>query len=457
LPTRPGSRNGAAEAERETISAEEFRRLRPQVEAFLETSFGRLAPECREEILNDAFLALHKARGRSPGSAAAAASAGAYLRQAAASLAIDRARRAGHPLFGAEPHDPNSRLLAELRAAGPSPEEQAEAALSDRQLRELAGALTPEEAGVVKRSVLWGWRPDDVMADLGLTRKRYERLRARALMKVARGLEEAGGELWARGKSRLIAALIAGTADVRQVKQARALAKQSAEFRLALAKYEATVHSVATAIPTEVAVRTEHRLGLADRAIALVDRARDAVGGVLGRGGDGAESAVAQQLGSGGARGAGAAGGGVLAKLGSSGIGAKAVVACLAGGAAATTCAMTGVLPGVRLGSGSPHSSPFHRAAQAEPPRAELAPPTSSVNDEPSPPPPDSNPAPTPPPAPAPTPTPTTTTPTTTTPIAPSTPPSEEEFGVASEATNTSSSGGGEGGGSPVRQEFGQP
>jgi DNA-directed RNA polymerase specialized sigma24 family protein len=447
---------------RETISLEEFRRLRPQLEAFVGEHFPGLSRECREEVVSDAFLALHKARRGSNGFVGEEAQTIAYLRRAATSLGIDRRRRANDPARSAEAQDPCGRLLSELRAAGPSPQEEVEAALSDREVGELVGALTDQEAGVVKRTVLWGWVPREVMADLGVTRKRYELVRARALMKVARRLEEAGGELWERGKARLIAALVAGTASAAQVKQARALAKQSADFRLALAKYEATLHSVTVAIPTEVALRDAHRAGVMERAIAVVERARDTATGALG-GGSGDVPVVASQAGSGAARGAGVAGGGgILAKLGASGVGAKIIAACLAGGAAAGTCIAAGVVPGVHLSGlhGSP--TPAHRGGGPGPDDEGSARGLPAAGRPANP---GATPVPTNPngggsadgPGGAQT-TPATTT-TTTTP-APSPPPVATEFGVEPGAapSSTSSSSGGSGGAagaSAASREFG--
>jgi RNA polymerase sigma factor (sigma-70 family) len=464
--TRPkrSDRNGGAACspgggERVTISPGEFHRLRKQVESFLEQRFRRLSSECREEVVNDAFLALHRARRRSSNFNGEPAQALAYLKRAARSLAIDRTRRAKNPARSAEPRDPCGRLLSELRAAAPSPQDQVEAELSERQVAELAEALPAQEAGVVKRSVLWGWTPELVMADLGLTRRRYELLRARALLKVARRLEEEGGELWARGKARLIAALVEGTATAVQARQARALAKQSAEFRLALAKYEETLHSVAAAIPADVALGAHHRTGLMERAIAAVDRAWDAVGGVVGGGGgETAQQTLSQQLGSGATRGAGAAGGGVLAKLGGSGIGAKIAAACLAGGAAAGSCIAAGVVPGVDLpglhGSSTqarPSAGPAPDdtgALQSLPSGAQpadSAPPPSSTDPGPG------------DPATEPGAGQTTTTTTTT---QPPPPPVQTEFGAepsaASSPTSPAGSGGsGGGGGSAVQREFG--
>ena len=123
-----GAATGAAPTgtERVTISLGEFHRLRMQLESFLAERFRRLSSECREEVVNDAFLALHRARSRSSNFNGEPAQAVAYLKRAARSLAIDRTRRARNPARSAEPHDPSGRLLSELRAAGPSPEDQVE-------------------------------------------------------------------------------------------------------------------------------------------------------------------------------------------------------------------------------------------------------------------------------------------------------------------------------------------
>lgn len=308
----------------------------------------------------------------------------------------------------------------------------------------------------MKRSVLWGWVPREVMTELGVSRKRYELVRARALVKVARRLEETGSELWERGKARLIAALVAGTASAAQVKRARALAEQSPDFRFALARYEATLHSVTVAIPAEAALRDAHRAALTEWAIAVVDRGREAAAGVLsGRGPNPVDGAVSSQVSSAAARGAGAAGGGgVLAKLGGSGFGAKIIAACLTGAAAAGGCIAAGVVPDAGLphpgGSATKHQDvarTLHReSASVTSPRPGPA----EASPDPTPP--------APPPLPAQTTTPEPPPTTTTTSAAPS--PVGTEFGVEPSASSspTSSSApasGGGGGGSTTAREFG--
>jgi hypothetical protein len=179
---------------------------------------------------------------------------------------------------------------------------------------------------------------------------------------------------------------------------------------------------------------------------------REAVGSAFaGHPGDGAEDVVTRVAGlPGSVRGAGAAGAGALAKLTGLGTAGKIAAVCLGTGAAATACAVTGLVPAdLRGGETRTGSKPpaVERAvntpapAEAPPVQPPALPPASGeapADDGVSQPAPEPEPE---PPA----------------PIAPSTPPGEQEFGVASAPVadgggGSSSSGGG---GSAVQKEFG--
>jgi hypothetical protein len=196
---------------------------------------------------------------------------------------------------------------------------------------------------------------------------------------------------------------------------------------------------------------------LADRAADLVHRARESLVHVLAGRPDGAEDVVNRVASlPGGARGAGAAGTGVLAKLAGLGTAGKLVAVCVGGGAAATACLATGIVPadfrGGEARTASSRPAVESSAAAAGPP-APAGVSASLGNEGTQPPPPVSAGEPAdagasePPPEPEPTP-----------PIAPSAPPAEQEFGVASaasgpEGSDRSSPSGGNG--SAVQREFG--
>jgi hypothetical protein len=197
-----------------------------------------------------------------------------------------------------------------------------------------------------------------------------------------------------------------------------------------------------------------------------VHRAKDSALGVVGRnGGDAVQESTAQTVAaSGGARGAGAAGTGVLAKLAGVGTAGKLTAMCFGSGVAATACLATGVVPArlPDLGNGSDVKPVVTAKRIGHPTRVQTSR-FGAPADIPDPPEPDPEPPPTTTSVPTPptttTTTPTYTTTTATTPIAPTAPAPEQEYGVASAAsaptTSGSSSSGSGGGGSAVQQEFG--
>src|SRR5581483_10128369 len=184
----------------------------------------------------------------------------------------------------------------------------------------------------------------------------------------------------------------------------------------------------AATIPAAAEGIGDGRFSIVDRAVDLAHRLKESGAGVFARvSNDSAQESSAQTISiSSGARGAGAAGTGIVAKLAGAGTAGKLATMCVGGGIAASACLATAVIPAglPGLGSGGSrsdrpaatvkpvgHATNVHAAALGAPPNAS-APPS-------------------PPPAPDPEPTTTTTTnvpappapttTTTTTPPAPTT------------------------------------
>ncbi len=355
-----------------------------------------------------------------------------------------------------------------------------------RVARDVLSSLPPRRRAVMLLRYGWGLEPHQVCGLVkGLSPRAYRKEITRGVDELAAKLRRVESGEWCADREPLLKAYASGLADEEQRRQAQQHLSHCRHCTDFVGRLSGHLHDIgsAAAVPAAADVVGDGRVSLLDRAADGLHRVKESTLGALGPGGgDGAGEAPAQTLGvSGGARGAGAAGTGVLAKLAGAGAGAKLAAACLSGGVAATTCLATGVLParlpdingGVpekHVTSGADARQVGHPAraqaarlgapyedvgAEVPPPKPNPAPPTTTTT-------PVATPPPTPPPTTT-TSTPTyTTTPTTTTSyrIEPSAPPTEQEYGVASAATtsttgSSSTSGGGGGGGSAVKQEFG--
>jgi hypothetical protein len=280
---------------------------------------------------------------------------------------------------------------------------------------------------------------------------------------------------WCADREPLLKAYAAGLADTEQRRQAQQHLSHCRHCSDFVGKLSGHLHDIgsAAAVPSAAEAIGDGRFSVVERLVDFAHRAKESATGVLARGpSDAAQETSTQTISvSGGARGAGAAGTGVLAKIAGVGTASKLTAMCLGGGVAATACLATGVVPGGIPGvggAGPKASTPPAKAKQVNRPMkaqtARLGPPHEvPLPTEPAPdpdrnPPPPTDTATVPPPAPPLT---TTTTATTTpTPIAPTAPPVDQEFDVASAAStpdagSSSSGGGGGGSGSAVKQEFG--
>jgi RNA polymerase sigma factor (sigma-70 family) len=359
---------------------------------------------------------------------------------------------------------------------GLPPDETAAKREDSRVARDVLSSLPPRRRAVMLLRYGWGLEPRQVCGLVkGLSPRAYRK-------EITRGVDELTAKLrlvesgeWCSDREPLLKAYAAGLADDEQRRQAQQHLSHCRHCTDFVGKLTGSLHDLGSgaALPATAEAIADGRFSIVDRAVDLVHRAKDSSVGVFGRaGGDAAQEPSIQTVSvSGGARGAGAAGTGVLAKVAGAGTAGKLTAMCLGSGVAATACLATGVVPARLPGLGNDGSKPPTSPAKVERvghaahmQAARLGAPyeddTSTVPaPDPDPPPTTTTTAVQPrPPAPPPV----TTVQTTTTvadPIAPSAPPSEQEFDVASAATSsggggTPSSGGG-GSGSAVQQEFG--
>jgi RNA polymerase sigma factor (sigma-70 family) len=355
---------------------------------------------------------------------------------------------------------------------GLPPDETAAKREESQVARDVLSSLPPRRRAVMLLRYGWGLEPQQVCGLIkGLSPRAYRKEITRGVDELATKLRLVQSGEWCSDREPLLKTYAAGLADEDQSRQAQqhlSHCRHCTEFVGRLSRH---LHDLggAAAIPSAAEGIGDGRFSLVDRVVDLAHRAKESGAGVFARGSNDAvqESSTQTISLSGGARGAGAAGTGVLAKVAGAGTAGKLTAMCLGSGIAATACLATGVVP-ARLpdlgvgGSKSPtppaavkpvgHATNVHTAQLGAPYDGTY---TTEPPPDPSPPQDTTTPAPPPPTtttAPAPT---TTTTPA---PIAPSAPPSDQEFDVASAAptsgsTTSSSSGGGSG--SAVTQEFG--
>lgn len=246
-------------------------------------------------------------------------------------------------------------MALSMRDPADEPEEAAERREEASLAREVLATLPERRRAVMVLRYAWGLEPEEVCAVIGgLSPRSYRKEVTRGIGELADKMRMAESGEWCETREPLLHALAAGTASAEQRRQARRHLAHCRGCADHLANLTARLQEVAAAAPwVGVAdVVGDGRLSVPERAVAVLDRGREALAGVLGRGPDGAEPLAGALATSGGTRGAGAAGAGVAAKLAGLGAVGKTVAACVGAGAAATACVAAGVLPIADLGAG---------------------------------------------------------------------------------------------------------
>ena len=346
------------------------------------------------------------------------------------------------------------------------PDERAAKLEESRITRDLLATLPPRRRAVMLLRYGWGLEPRQVCGLVqGLSPRAYRK-------EITRGVDELTEKLgllergeWCADREPVLKAYAAGLANGDQQRQARqhlSHCRQCSDF---VRKLSGHLHDIGASLAVPNALE-----GIVDGRYSLVDRVGDAMHGLResagkalpGGSGDGARE-IATQAASvpSGARGAGAAGTGVMAKLVGLGTAGKVTALCLGGGVAATACVAAGIVPAPLAGvdPGGPRADrdrpAVERSGQTQPHTPVAFPPSDPNNVTTDPPPPPSGDEPADgdtseqPPAPDPQPVP---------PVAPSAPPTQQEFGVASAASDPASSGSASssgGSGTAVQREFG--
>ena len=373
------------------------------------------------------------------------------------------------------------------------PDEHAARAEDTRLTRDLLTSLPARRRAVILLRYGWGLEPRQVCGLIkGLSPRAYRKEITKGVDELTAKMKAVESGTWCQEREPILKTYAAGLANADQAREAQAHMSHCRSCSEFVARLGGHLHDLGGVIAASGTIDgLDGEISLADRVVAVSDRARDALGVLSDRGASSAADGAATQVASaGGLRGAGAAGAGVLAKLAGLGTAGKVAVACLGGGAAATACIAAGVGPiglttdraadgqAEQRSTQAAHLEGDPRPESLPPPTVEEQPPAATTTAGPRPnqgdAPASSQPAPAPEPAPqpepAPEPEPEPTTPVEpTAPVEPSAPPVVQEFEVAAAAQpaaesssaspspSTSSSAGAAGvaEGSAVRQEFG--
>lgn len=252
---------------------------------------------------------------------------------------------------------------------GLTPDERAVSNELSQVTRDLLASLPPRRRSVILLRYGWGLSPQQVC---GIVKN----LSPRAYRKeITRGVDELTDKVrafergeWCAERETVLKAYASGVADLEQVRQAKAHLSHCRGCNDFVARLTGHLHDLGGAALAPTAIDGLHgELSWADRLTDIGERARDAIAGVIGRvPPQGSEEAAAAVASSGGARGAGVVGAGVLAKLAGVSAVSKVAAACVGGGVAATACIAAGVGP-AGVGGREPDRAPGHVQTAGEP------------------------------------------------------------------------------------------
>ncbi len=264
------------------------------------------------------------------------------------------------------------------------PDERATKLEDSRIARDLLATLPPRRRAVMLLRYGWGLEPRQVCGLVkGLSPRAYRK-------EITRGVDELTEKLrllergeWCADREPVLKAYAAGLADAEQQRQARqhlSHCRHCARVRRASSAAISTTSGPRSRCSAAVDAIGDGRFSLPDRVGDVVHRVRELAGNAPGAPpGEGAEEIATRVVSvPGGARGAGAAGTGVLAKLAGLGTAGKLAAVCLGGGAAATACLATGIVPAhlpgreARIDAQSPCRG-AHRPGEPSRPRGNAA------------------------------------------------------------------------------------
>ncbi len=251
------------------------------------------------------------------------------------------------------------------------PEEKAARNERSRIARDVLTSLPPRRRAVMLLRYGWGLEPSQVCSLIaGLSPRAYRKEVTRGVDELAERMRAVESGRWCEDREPVLKAYVAGLAQEDEERQARAHLAHCRPCSDFVARLGGHLHDLGGSVATMGAIDgLDGHLGIGDRLLELGDRAT----ALVGRGGSGgADETVAQLASTGGVRGAGAAGAGVVAKIATLGAAGKVAVACVGGGIAATACIAAGVTPFGSEGRDEP--SPRREAERSPREEPRLAP-----------------------------------------------------------------------------------
>ena len=254
---------------------------------------------------------------------------------------------------------------------GLTPDETAAKREDSQIARDVLSSLPPRRRAVMLLRYGWGLEPQQVCGLVkGLSRRAYRKEITRGVDELATKLRQVQSGEWCSDREPLLKAYAAGVADDEQRLQAQLHLSHCRHCTDFVGRLSGHLHDIgsAAAIPTAAEALGDGRFSLVDRAVDLAHRVKESGAGAFSRvSTDATQEGSAQTISvSSGARGAGAAGTGLLTKIAGAGTAGKLATVCLGGGLAASACLATGVVPAELPGLGG-GSRPDKPAATVKP------------------------------------------------------------------------------------------
>ena len=346
--------------------SELFESLRRPAHAMVSRAFGRALTEEEAEDVYAAAWAATLAALRGRGDRMSDEELRAYVLTAVASQARkELRRRARRPSVALEPA--HEQAVADVHV--PLPDEAAISAESAGVARDLLSSLPPRRRAVMLLRYGWGLAPGEVCSLIsGLSPRAYRKEVTRGVEQLIERLGQHESGEWCRSREPILRDYIAGTAgedERRQIEHHLGHCRACSAFASRLTGH---LHDFGSglAVASLAGLIGGHRMGLAERFGELIESGRTAATHAVER----TEMLAGALAASGGAKGGGALGAGLAAKVATGG-GVKAALACVGTGAAATACVAAGIVPvpgvdlnGSRDGWNAPES---RRAAEPRP------------------------------------------------------------------------------------------
>jgi len=327
-------------------------------------AYGKaLSDEEIEDVYSAAWAATLSAL-RSRGESLSDEELRAYVLTAVASHASKELRRRSRKPAGSL-DDGHEHSMADQHQL--LPEERVIGSEARGIARDLLSSLPPRRRAVMLLRYGWGLSPNEVCALVdNLSSRAYRKEVTRGVEQLIERLKQVESGEWCESREPLLRDYLAGTADEDVQRQAREHLDHCRACSSFTARLSGHLHDLGSAVALSAVAGSmgTEKLTVLERATGALQGARDGAASAIERG----DSSLGVIASSGGARGSGAVGAGVVAKLAGLGAAGKAAIACIGASAAASACVAAGVVPGVSLEGGASEQRPDkERSAEVAP------------------------------------------------------------------------------------------